>query len=241
MEQWLALLETPLDVVGFIIFLFVFPVYHLSYPWLARFMPGHAARARFDLFRESWIEGLIERRDIIAAAQQTRNLTMVNSILVSSALILLGLTANLLVRSHSEDAPISDLADWFRHPSVPEEKLCLLMIAFALAFSFFMTSLRHLGHFVLVIGADPKLVEAHEGSPVKYFSALINRASHRYTLGVRSLYSAVPLFGWLFDSRLFLVLTLFWAVKFIGFQDFARLLRRGERRQFEEKQHLRGR
>jgi len=230
MEDWLVPFKTPFDVVGFVLFLLVFPVYHLLYPWLARVLPGRAARSRFDLFRESWIEGLIERRDIIAAAQQTRNLTMVNSILVSSALILLGLTANVLVRAIPVTDSAPDLADWFLHPSALREKLYLLMIVFALAFSFFMTSLRHLGHFVLVIGADPKLVEAHEGSPVKYFAALINRASHRYTMGVRCLYSAVPLFGWLFDSRLFLVLTLFWAVKFVGFQDFARLLRRGERR-----------
>ncbi|MCP4654659.1 MAG: DUF599 domain-containing protein [bacterium] len=225
--DWSAPFQTPLDVVGFVIFLFVFPVYHLLYPWLARVIPGHAARTRFDLFRESWIQGLIERRDIIAAAQQTRNLTMVNSILVSSALILMGLTANVLVRTLSP----ADPADWIAHPTALTEKLCLLILVFAFAFSFFMTSLRHLGHFVLVIGADPKLVEAYEGSPVKYFSALINRASHRYTMGVRSLFSAVPLFGWLLDSRLFLLLTLFWAVKLIGFQDFARLLRRGERRQ----------
>ncbi len=34
-----------------------------------------AARKRFDLFRESWIEGLIERRDIIVAANKPETLS----------------------------------------------------------------------------------------------------------------------------------------------------------------------
>jgi len=85
-----------------------------------------------------------------------------------------------------------------------------------------MTALRHLGHFVMVIGADPDLVESFFGSAVDYFSELINKASHRYTLGVRSFYAAFPLLAWLFDSRLFVLLTGFWAFKFIVFQDFRR-------------------
>jgi hypothetical protein len=84
-----------------------------------------------------------------------------------------------------------------------------------------MTSLRHLGHFNVVIGADPHVIELYEGSAVDYLSTLINRASNRYTLAVRCLYSASPLFFWLFDTRLFVGVTLFWALKFIGFQDFA--------------------
>ncbi|MEJ2343044.1 MAG: DUF599 family protein [Gemmatimonadales bacterium] len=92
-----------------------------------------------------------------------------------------------------------------------------------------MTSLRHLGHFNLVIGADPDVVREVEGSPVEYFSTLINRASNRYTLAVRCFYSASPLFLWLFDAWFFIALTLFWGIKFIGFQDFAHVLRKPRR------------
>jgi uncharacterized membrane protein len=226
MNQWLAALQTPLDSVGFILFVLVFPVYHAVYPWLARKLPSRAARARFDLFRESWIRGLIERRDVIAAAQQTRNLTMVNSILVSSSLILLGITSNLLVRLPQVEQGLPHPYAWISHPEALREKLYLLILTFALAFSFCMTALRHLGHFVLVIGADPKLVEENLGSAEKYFATLINRASHRYTLGVRCFYAAFPLFAWLFDARLFIALTVFWGAKFFFFQDFAHLLRR---------------
>ncbi|RMH18943.1 MAG: DUF599 domain-containing protein [Acidobacteria bacterium] len=229
--DWLPpLFEGPLDLIGFVLFVLVFPLYHGFYPWLARLWPNRAARTRFDLFRESWIEGLIERRDLIAAAQQTRNLTMVNSILVSSSLILMGLTANVLVQLPVLDPSLPHPADWSVHPEVVREKLYLLILVFALAFSFCMTSLRYLGNFVLVIGADPKLVEREEGSPVRYFSALINRASHRYTLGVRAFYSAFPLFAWLFDARIFVALCLFWGIKLVFFQDFSHLLRGDERR-----------
>jgi uncharacterized membrane protein len=98
-------------------------------------------------------------------------------------------------------------------------KLYLLIVVFVLTFTFCMAALRHLGNFGLLLGADPKVVREQIGPPVKYFSSLINRASHRHTLGVRSFYAAVPLFVWLFDSKLFLFLTLFWGLRFAVFQD----------------------
>lgn len=228
MQSILLLFESQLDLVAFGLFLLVFPVYHTIYPALMRLFPESAARVRFDLLRRSWIQGLIERRDIIAAAQQTRNLTMVNSILVSSSLILMGVTANLILRLPALPDSAPHPAEWDAHPEVVRAKLYLLVLVFAVAFSYFMTALRHLGHFNLVIGADPQVVAEQEGDPVAYFSALINRASHRYTMGVRYLYSAFPLFGWLFDPWFFILMTVFWAVKFMVFQDFGHLRRRRE-------------
>ena len=91
-----------------------------------------------------------------------------------------------------------------------------------------MTSLRHLSHFSLVVGTDPDLIEELDGSALKYLSNLINRASNRHTLAVRCLYSATPVFFWLFDVRLFVGLTAFWAFKFIVLQDFSYRVRRGK-------------
>lgn len=221
-HDWLSLFGTPMDAAGFALFVLVFPVYHALYPWLNRLLPHQAAKARFDLFRKSWIEGLVERRDVIAAAQQTRNLTMVNTLLASSALILMGFTANLLVRFPQLPGEVPLTRDWQTHPGGQAAKLLLLIVVFGVAFGYCMTSLRHLGHFNLVIGADRALIEAYEGSAIDYLSGLINRASSGYTLAVRSLYSASPLFLWLFDTWLFVALTLFWGIKFVGFQDFAR-------------------
>ncbi|REJ74922.1 MAG: DUF599 domain-containing protein [Acidobacteria bacterium] len=221
MQNWLAPFDTAWDVVGFAAFLLVFPIYHTVYPYFAARRPGHTARGRVDALRHSWIEGLIERGDVTTAAQQTRNLTMVNSILVSSALILLGITVNLLVNVPQRNQ-VAEIVpgDWSADPDAIRIKLCLLIVVFAAAFSFCMTALRHLGHFVLIIGADPRLVSEYYGSAADYFADLINRASHRYTLGVRSFYATFPLLAWLFDSHLFVAMTLFWGFKFIGFQDF---------------------
>lgn len=225
-QHWLGLFQGPLDVIGFVLFLLVFPLYHGLYPWLIRRFPHRVAKARLDLYRRSWIEGLLARRDVVVAAQQTRNLTMVNSILASSALILMGFTANLLLRSQELPAEIRHPRSWEFNPDSLVAKLFLLILVFAVAFGYCMTALRYLGHFNLVIGADPQLIEQYEGSSVDYFANLINRASNRYTLAVRCLYSASPLFLWMFDPRFFIALTLFWAVKFIGFQDFVHLLGR---------------
>ncbi len=224
--RWLALFSSPVDIAAFVLYCLVFPIYHAAYPVLMRLFPTHAAKGRIDLFRRSWIQGILERRDIMAAAQQTRNLTMVNSLLGSSTLILMGVTANLLIQYPQLDgAELAMPADIHRNPDLVSAKLFLLIVVFAVAFSYCMTALRHLGHFNLVIGADPALIEREEGSSVDYFAALINRASNRYTLAVRCLYSASPLFLWLFDAWFCIALTLFWAVKFIGFQDFAHVLR----------------
>jgi uncharacterized membrane protein len=225
MNPWNDLFQTRLDIVGFGLYLLVFPVYHGLYPILAKNSPHGTAKGRMDLLRRSWIEGLVERRDIVAAAQQTRNLTMMNSLLGSAALILLGMTANALLTYPKVAAQVAHPENWDLHPGAVSAKLFLLILVFSVAFSYYMSALRRLGQFNLVIGADPALIEAEEGPAVDYLTALINKASNRYTLGVRAFFSAFPLFAWLFDPWLFLILTVFFGAKFAGFQDFARLLK----------------
>jgi hypothetical protein len=133
----------------------------------------------------------------------------------------MGFTANLLISAPQLALELPLETPWRAHPSAQPGKLLLLIVVFGTAFAYCMTSLRHLGHFNVVVGADSRLIELYEGSAVDYLSGLINRASNRYTLAVRCLYSASPLFFWLFDSRLFVAVTALWALKFIGFQDFA--------------------
>jgi len=229
LEQWLALFRDPVDLIGFVLFALVFPIYHAVYPRIMRLFPNQSAKVRMDRFRRSWIEGLLERRDYLLAAQQTRNLAMVNSLLASSALILMGVTANMLLNLSAVSRGTGEIRTWMQGPDVVSAKLLLLIVVFGVAFAYCMSSLRHLGHFNLVIGADPSVLDAEEGSAVDYFATLINRASNRYTLGVRCLYSASPLFLWLFDPWLFLGLTLFWSVKFIAVQDFGHVLRKRHR------------
>lgn len=226
LDHYLLLFQRPVDIAGFVLFLLVFPIYHTAYPLLMRAFPNRAAKVRFDQFRRSWIEFLVERRDVVAAAQQTRNLTMVNTLLASSTLILMGVTSNILIQVSRLTEQLPHPHSWEAEPEALAVKLLLLIITFGVAFAYCMTSLRHLGHFTLIIGADPNLITAEEGSAIDYFSSLVNRASNRYTLAVRCLFSASPLFLWLFDPWLFILLTLFWGVKFIGFQDFAHVLRR---------------
>lgn len=225
-ESWLAVFQGPVDGVGFVLFLLIFPIYHAAYPWLMRLFPNRAAKARLDRLRRSWIEGVLEHRDYLVAVQQTRNLTMVNSLLASSCLILMGLSANLLISQRGMARQLLESSPWAASTEALGGKIFLLIVVFAVAFAYCMTSLRHLGHFNLVLGADPRLLDEMEGSAVDYFAALINRASNRYTLAVRCLYSASPIFLWLFDPWFFLLLTLFWGVKFIGLQDFAHVLHR---------------
>jgi uncharacterized membrane protein len=219
--DFLDLLQNPLDAVGLILFVLVFPVYHGIYPWLMSLFPDRAVGTRIDLYRRSWIERLVRDQDVQMAAQQTRNLTMVNTVLASSSLILMGFTANLLIQGPQFTLDLPIHGGQTIHPVGQPGKLLLLIIVFGASFAYCMTALRHLGHFNVVMGADPHLIDLYEGSAVEYLSGLIDRASNRYTMAVRCLYSASPLFLWLFDTRLFVGVTLLWGLKLIGFQDFA--------------------
>jgi uncharacterized membrane protein len=213
--RWLvAAFERRVDVVAFALWVLVFPVYHAVYPRLARRFPGRTTLEAVHTLRRSWIERVLATGDTVAAAQQTRNLNMVNTLLASSALILLGFTANLLVsRGAANDVPDATSA-----------RVVFIVLTLAVAFAFFVNSLRHIGHFNLTIGADPALVEQLHGSAVDYFSDLIARSSRRYTQGIRAFYSAFPLFLWLFDCWLFLLATGAWAAWFLV-HDFSCLFR----------------
>ena len=150
------------------------------------------------------------------AVQQTRNLTMVSTLLASSSLILLGFTSNIALRVYTSELPE-------RVDLVP--KLFLLMIVEAGAFSYLVSSLRSLGLFNLTIGADPDVIADEEGDALEFFATIIGRVSARYTLGVRTLFSALAVFLWCMDTTVFLVGLVFFAVKFIFFQDFAHVLK----------------
>lgn len=203
-----AAFERPVDAVAFALWLVVFPLYHMLYPRLVRWLPGRTTAQQVDALRRSWISRVLAKGDVTEAAQLTRNLAMVNTFLASSALILLGFAANTVFAR----APGGDPAG---------ARLLVIAVVLALAFGHFINSLRHIGHFNLTIGADTALVERLHGSAVDHFSGLLARASRRHTQGVRSLYSVFPLFLWLFDGWLFLGVTAVWAVWFLA-QDWAR-------------------
>ncbi len=217
LEDWIAT-TTAVDWIGVVLWFLVFPVYHAVYPSLVRRMPGKTTKGRVDLYRRSWIQRLLESGDVLVGVHQARNLTMVNSLLASSALILMGFTANAVLQSPGAGSVAAE--DLLGKPG-NVEKLWLLIVVFGVAFTYFMAALRHLGFFNIMIGADPKVVEEHEGSSIDFLVGLISRASSRYTNGVRCFYSAFPLFMWVFHPWLFVGMTTFFAIKFIGFQDFA--------------------
>lgn len=199
----------PLDAIAFALWTLVFPVYHQLYPRLPRWLPGRTMAEQVDTLRRSWIARILATNDIVTAAHQTRNLNMVNTFLASSCVILIGFAANMVV---GRDVP---------PPPPTYARVVLIIILLAVAFAYFVNSLRHLGHFTLTIGADPALVDKLHGSATDYFCNMIARASLRYTQGLRALYSIFPLFLWLYDPWLFLAVTVLWACWFVA-QDFPR-------------------
>ena len=67
MHDLLAPFEGPIDVVGFVLWLLVFPVYHSLYPLLAH---RRTALERFGRFRRSWVKRVIDNDNLLFAVQR---------------------------------------------------------------------------------------------------------------------------------------------------------------------------
>ena len=224
MQEWLEVLKSPLDWIGFALLVLVFPVYHTLHPRLRRRFLHYATGKRFDRWTESWIRRLVENGQVIVGAQQARNTTMVASLLASSTLILMGFAANLVLSSANTDEGSLRI-----DPTGISLKVSLAFLVLAVSFSYFVSCLRRLGQFTIMLGADPELMDRTVGSAAGYLTEVFRLAIRAYTLGVRYLYAIFPIAFWIFDTWLFVLVTLVWGFKFIVIEDFAYLVKRRKR------------
>ena len=224
MKYWTEFFDSPVAVIGFGLFVLVFPVYHACLQPLRVRFARFATGKRFQVWRESWVRRILEQGDVTMGVQQMRNTTMVASLLASSTLIMIGLAGNLVFQlSRPQGAKLTASLT----PAVFKGVLMIAMLA--LAFSLFVACLRRLGQFTITIGANPKVMDQTVGSAVGYLTALYGRANRAYSVGIRCLFSLFPLALWFVNDWLFLLMTLALGIRFVFIEDFAYLFKRRKR------------
>jgi uncharacterized membrane protein len=222
---WADLWQTPLDTAGLVLFVLFFPVYQLLRPWLRRVGVRFRAGKRVEREIESWVDTLLEDGKAILGVQQTRNTTMVATLLASSSIIMVGMLGNLALRVPES----GDTAGALIQASGLRPKLALALVAAALAFSSFLSCLGRFGKFTVSVGVKREVLDRMEGSGVTYLTALFLAAVHSYRTGVRWLYAIFPLVAWLFSPWLFIAVTVGFGLKFVVYEDFIYLVRRRRR------------
>lgn len=198
-----------LDCLATAIFLICTIGYHsIYYPYRLSRMPMSTAKGKINLYRRSWVEEIVEKRDILTAVHQVRNLTMVATMFTSSSLLILGVTANIFMTKYSPGTDIFSI------------KVYLLMTLFGTSFLLFLFSLRHLNYFSILIGAKKEVVESTEKDMVEMLSERLNLAMNRYTLGARCFYYSLAVMAWFFSTWAFIAITLLVTLMVIATRDF---------------------
>lgn len=209
-----------MDFVALIIFFISTIVYHSTYYFIMRLFPGLAVKTNVNLFRRSWISYLLDKKDYLLAVNQGRDLITINTFLASAILILMGALLNLLINA-DRIQNLSIIGEGF------EFKVLILIIVLGFSFFFFLSSLRNYRLFVMLIPADPDLVEKETGiTALDYFTNMVNRASNNYTIGSRAIFYALPVILWIGSVWLFISSTVIMTLYFSLWKDY-KIIRKG--------------
>lgn len=216
--------ERTEDWVALALIFAVFPGYHLALPLLRRLLGRYRTGKRAVREIEAWIRSTVGEGKVIVAVQQTRNTTMVASLLASSTLIILTLSATLVIGGESEVNATGTFPI-----DVMTAKALVLFFMLAIAFSFFVQALGRMGRFTIMIGCDPATLNRTEGDAVRHLTETFVGAIRHYRVGIRHLHAVFPILFWIFSTDLCIAASVALGLKFFFYDDFAYLLRRRQR------------
>ncbi|MDP6613098.1 MAG: DUF599 domain-containing protein [Candidatus Hydrothermarchaeota archaeon] len=206
---------SPLDIAGLVIFFLCSVVYHSSYYLVMRHYPQHTVKTRINLYRRAWVEHILRTKDYHLAVLQARGLININTFLASASLIFIGVILNLLVNTDKVSGLGLISLELF------EIKIMLIVVVYSFSFFSFLSSLRNLRIFTMLIPTPRQVINKHSGiKAVDYFTRKVNKASGSYTLGSRSLYYSIPVFLWLVSPWLFILSTLVMTAYFALRKDY---------------------
>jgi uncharacterized membrane protein len=156
--------------------------------------------------RAAWVEHIMTHERDILAVQTFRNSTMAATLMASTAVILILAILNLMASADKISAALHQLNIFGSHASgVWAFKLMLILVDFFVAFFAFSLAVRgyhHAGYLINVPHKGDHGITAHR------VVSLLSRASHYYSVGMRTYYLSVPLILWLFGAIWMLVATI---------------------------------
>jgi uncharacterized membrane protein len=182
--------------------------------------PATAKRGLLNLLYRAWVKRVSHMENTIVGVQSMRNLIMSTTFLSSAILVLLG----LLVRNFE---------DWIDLTGAPahvmEIKLLLLFGVLVFALMMFLLSLRHMVRFTILIGVPPEDIEQTscrlengekgelEHQPLR--QKVFERATHRFTFGIRAIYYLLAVILWFLNPYAFVGATVVITALLIFYQD----------------------
>lgn len=152
--------------------------------------------------RHIWVECVMrERRDVLAV-QTLRNTLMSSSLLASTSLTLSAVVAAYLVNTVKEEGGIDFLAAPYLHPI---HKFFVVIVCFAMAFFFYMQSVRAANHAGYMISL-PLMVESPYNP--EYVFRVLEKGALFNTAGTRMFYLAFLSVIWIFGPLPAVIATL---------------------------------
>jgi uncharacterized membrane protein len=204
-----------MDIIGIFIFFLCTIVYHASYPYIMRRFPERVVKTHINALRRAWIEFVIERKEFFLASNQARDLINVNTFLASAILIFIGAVLNLLLNVDKVENLKIITAQNF------ELKILFLLAILMVSFFNFLSSLRNLRIFTMLLPVPPDIVKKETGQEaVDYFTRKMNLASTYYTLGSRGMFYTIPVIFWLVSAEAFIAVTLLMTINFALRKDY---------------------
>jgi len=169
--------------------------------------PARSIQAVNELSRRLWVEHVMSRQSLdVMAVQTLRNFIMVGILMVSTATLLIIGTLTL----SGQGEPLARTWQVLHGSGSASQALRLVKIMFLLAdflvvlFSFTM-SIRIANQVLFMVNIPAELRAPHPVLSVGAVAQRLNRAGRMVSIGMRSLFYAIPLVFWLFGP-VFLVL-----------------------------------
>ena len=154
--------------------------------------------------RAAWVESVMRGGRDILAVQTFRNSSMAATLMASTAVILILAILNMLAGADKISAALHQINTWgSREPGMWIFKLMLLVVDFFVAFFAFSLAVRGYHHASYLINVPP----GGHGVTAERVTTVLSRASHYYSIGMRTYYLSVPLVLWLFGPIWMLVAT----------------------------------
>lgn len=197
------------ELLSGLVFVCIVVGYNLTYFTCVKKHPKITQKGRQNIYRQYWMENILEKGKGMTAVHQLRNMTLVTTFLASSTLIFMGVAVSLTRSSFSLEGGYADY------------KLYALIGMMALAFFNFLFTLRITNELSMLVESSPTKIEELEGiSAAQYLTREVNQAFLLHTLGMRCLYYSIPLFFWFFDPLVFLGVTVLLTAGIAKFLDF---------------------
>jgi uncharacterized membrane protein len=207
-QPWLRVFGP--DLLAFGISALMIAAYYYYLRFRVRQDPTYSIHVVNEAARRLWVQHVMANpsRDVMAV-QTLRNFIMVGILMVSTATLLI--IGTLTLSGQADTIARSWHAINLLGPPSAELwtiKVMCLLADFLVAFFAFTMAVRLANHVLFMINVPAELREDNEALVPDAVARRLNRAGYMISVGIRSLFVAVPLVFWLFGPAFLVIATM---------------------------------